>query len=45
VAEVSVSQPGLGIRFPTVRKHVVMVDKVVAGIQLSFKRANLLESK
>jgi hypothetical protein len=42
VAEVSVSQPSLGIRFPTDRKHVVIVDKVVAGIQLFFKRANLL---
>lgn len=31
VAEVTVGQPGLGVRFPTVRKHVVMVDKVAAG--------------
>lgn len=44
-AEVSVSQPGLGIRFPTVRKHVAMVDKFIAGMQTCFKRANLLESK
>lgn len=38
MAEVTVSQPGLGIRFPTFRKHFVMVDKVVTGIQLLFER-------
>lgn len=45
MAEVTVSQPGLGIRFPTFRKHAVMVDKVVTGIQLLFERASLLETK
>ena len=35
-SEVSVSQPGLCIRFPTIRKQVAMADKLIAGIQLFF---------
>lgn len=34
-AKVSVSQPGFGIRFPTGRKHVAIVDEVIMKYSLS----------